>query len=216
MSADTHQLTVWKSKFGKEYTDRNTLSVGQLDELYKRNFGMTRTELNRQFIGNIKTDSRILEVGSNVGNQLLLLQKMGFKNLYGIEINDYAVELSKSRGKNINIIQASAADIPFRDGYFDLVFTSGVLIHINPDEIKKVLGEIRRSSRRYIWGCEYYADEYTEGGTYRGQSNMFWKANFAKLYTDLFRDLKPVKEKRLKYLSDENIDTMFLIEKISE
>lgn len=50
---------------------------------------------------------------------------MGFNNLYGIEINNYAIELSKSRTNNINIIQGYAFGIPFKDEYFNLVFTSG-------------------------------------------------------------------------------------------
>ena len=97
----------------------------------KERYGYTRTEINSEFIGDFDRDMKILEVGSNVGNQLLCLQEMGFKSLYGIELQNYAVELSKSRTKRINIIEGSAFDIPFKDSYFDLVFTSGVLIHIS-------------------------------------------------------------------------------------
>jgi len=115
-------------EFGKKYTDRNILTLDELDEMYRKKIGVSRTELNNLFIGGLDRSIKILEVGSNIGNQLLLLQKMGFKNLYGIEINSYAVEFSKSRTKNIiNIIQGSAFDIPFKDKYFDLVFTSGLL-----------------------------------------------------------------------------------------
>jgi len=42
---------------------------------------------------------------------------MGFKNLYGVEINKKAIEISKSITKNIYIIQGSALDIPFKDNY---------------------------------------------------------------------------------------------------
>lgn len=37
----------------------------------------------------IPADSKILEVGCNVGNQLRFLQEMGYYNLYGIEEVDY-------------------------------------------------------------------------------------------------------------------------------
>jgi len=53
--------------------------------------------------------------------------------------------------KRINIIHGVADDIPFKDGYFDMVFTSGVLIHISPGNINRVLDEIYRCSREYIW-----------------------------------------------------------------
>jgi len=202
----------WKGKFGKEYTLRNLKTLKEIDKLYLENFGITRTKLNREFIGNLNRSIKILEVGANVGIQLAFLQKMGFKNLCGIEINRKAIELSKSFTKNIEIIQGSALDIPFKDNYFDLVFTSGVLIHIAPSDIKKVMGEIYRVSKKYIWGLEYYADKYTEI-PYRGKKNLLWKANFPKLYLNLFKDLKLVKEKKLKYLHNENIDVMFLLKK---
>jgi pseudaminic acid biosynthesis-associated methylase len=138
---------------------------------------------------------------------------MGFVNLYGIELQSYAVELSKARTKRINIIEGSAFDIPYKDGYFDLVFTSGVLIHINPSDIVWALREILRCTREYIWGFEYYADEHTEI-TYRGHKELLWKADYAKLYLQQFEDLKIAKEERLKYLDSDNIDTMFLLKKI--
>ncbi len=212
MIKKTYQIKNWAGRFGKEYTDRNALSLSELDKLYRKNCGVSRREMNNAVIGRLNRNLRILEVGSNIGNQLLLLKKMGFKNLYGIEINSYAIEFSKSRTKDINIIKGSAFDIPFKDKYFDLVFTSGVLIHIHPLDIKKVMEEIHRSTRRYIWGFEYYAPKFTEI-IYRGKKNMHWKADYAKLYMDLFDDLKLVREKRYKYIDNDNIDVMFLLRK---
>ncbi len=208
----TEQLEKWAGEFGKEYTDRNALSLEEMDALYERNYGQTRTELNERFLEGVDRSIRILEVGSNVGNQFLCLQKMGFGNLYGIELQSYAVELSKARTRHINIIEGSAFDIPYKDGYFDLVFTSGVLIHISPSDIALAMREIYRCTREYIWGFEYYADKYTEI-TYRGHRNLLWKADFARLYLDQFGDLELVKEERLQYLDNDNIDTMFLLRK---
>lgn len=210
MSKTTEQMLKWKGVFGKEYTDRNALTLEEMEALYKRNYGVTRTELNRRFLEGIDHSTRILEVGSNIGNQCLCLQRMGFSNLYGIELQGYAVELSKSRTRNINIIQGSALDIPFKDGYFDLVFTSGLLIHIQPSNIAEVMKEIQRCTRVYIWGLEYYADKFTEV-TYRGHKNLLWKADYARLYLERFDDLELVKEERLKYLNSENVDSMFLL-----
>ena len=213
MPSDDAQSETWKGKFGKDYTDRNVVTLEEIDRLYEKNHGVTRTELNEAFVGDLDRSVKILEVGSSVGNQLLSLQKMGFKDLYGIEINSYAVELSKSNTRNINIIQGSAFDIPFKSGYFDLVFTSGVLIHIAPVDIQKVLKEIYRCSREYIWGFECYADTYTNV-RYREQDNLLWKTDFVRLYLDQFEDLELVEEKRLKYSDNNNIDTMYLLRKV--
>jgi pseudaminic acid biosynthesis-associated methylase len=210
MDEITEQMKEWMGEFGREYTDRNFLSLEQMEDLCKRNYGVTQTELNERFLRGIDPSIRILEVGSNIGNQLLCLQRMGFSNLYGIEVQSYVVELSKSRTRRINIIEGSAFDIPYKDGYFDLVFTAGLLIHIKPSDIALVLREIHRCTRKYIWGFEYYSDHYTEI-PYRGNKNLLWKANFERIYLDQFADLELVKKQHLKYLENENIDTMFLL-----
>ena len=202
----------WAGEFGKEFTDRNARSLQEMESLYKDYFGITRTEMNSKFIGDFDREMNVLEVGSNIGNQLLCLQKAGFKNLYGIELQSSAVELSKSRTRDINIIQGSAFDIPFRDSFFDLVFTSVVLIHIAPPDIEQVLREIYRCTKKYIWGYEYFAENSTEV-EYRGRAQLLWKANFAQIYLHTFGDLQLVKEERFKYLHNDNVDSMFLLEK---
>lgn len=211
MVQTTQQMKHWGGKFGNEYTDRNPQTQVEMDKLYSGNYGITRTKLNKDFLGKMKKDIRILEVGCNVGTQLAMLQKMGFKKLYGIELNDHAVELSKNLTKNINIIRGSGFDLPFKDNFFDLVFTSGVLIHINPKDIDKIMKEIYRCSRKLIWGFEYFSENYKEIN-YRGNTNLLWKANFPKIYLEKF-GLKLIKEKKVKYLSSDNVDIMFLLKK---
>lgn len=215
MSKITEQMKKWMGQFGKEYTDRNYMSPNEFDKLCQSNIGVYRTEQIDEFLSGLKLNN-ILEVGSNVGNQLLLLQEKGYKNLYGIELNRYAVEKSKERtkGKGIDIIQGSAFDIPFKDAYFDLVFTSGVLIHISPRNINDVLDEIFRCSKKYIQGIEYFSEDYIEIN-YRGHNELLWKTNFKKLYLDRFSDLKLVKERRYPYLETKKlIDQVFLLKKL--
>ena len=202
----------WGGQFGREYTDRNALSLQKMDSLSKERYGFTRTEMNSKFLADFDRNMKILEVGSNIGNQLLCLQEAGFKNLYGIDSQAYAVELSKSRTKGINIIQGSAFDIPFKDGSFHLVFTSGLLIHIPPDSVTSVMDEMVRCTNRYIWGFEYYSDVYTPMD-YRGHKSLLWKADFSKAFLGRFRDLKLVKEEHFKYLDSNNVDVMFLLQK---
>ncbi len=212
MTKTTKQMIEWAGSFGREYTDRNALSFEEFESLYRQNFGVSRTDLNQKFLESIDCSAQILEVGSNVGNQLLCLQKMGFQNLFGIELQNYAVELSKKQTSGINIIQGSAFEIPFKNGYFDLVFTSGVLIHISPSHLAKVMNEIHRCTKEYIFGFEYWANECTPV-PYRGYENLLWKADYAQMYLQLFSDLIQVKEEKIPYLINSNIDSMFLLKK---
>lgn len=208
----TFQEETWSGKFGNEYTERNTFDIEQLNNLYIKNYGVTREQMNLEFIGELSTDLKILEVGTNSGNQLALLQKMGFKNLYGIEINEHAVELARQRLRGINIIHGSAFDIPFKDNYFDIVYTAGVLIHVSNQDVNNVISEMYRCSKKYIWGFEYFSDEAKEV-SYRGNTNLLWKADFSDLFRKSFPDLKLLKEKKYKYLNIDNVDVMYLMAK---
>jgi len=212
MSRETKQTKKWMGDLGRKYAERNAFTLDESNEKYKEKYGINKTELNELFLKNLNKNIRILEVGSGIGKQLSFLQSMDFKNLYGIEINNYAVEVSKIRIKDINIIQGTAFDIPFKNEYFDLVFTSGMLIHIAPPDLKNALQEIFRCTKKYIWGLEYYADKHTPI-EYQGQKNLLWKANFPQVYLDLFPSLKMIRMKKLKYLNSDNIDIMFLLEK---
>jgi pseudaminic acid biosynthesis-associated methylase len=212
MMTETPQMRIWSGDFGRAYTDRNILTPDELDALYRRRVGIGQRDLNEEFLGALPRDTKILEVGSNIGMQLRCLQDMGFTQLYGLELQRYAVERSKRYLQNVDILQGSAFDIPFKDGFFDLVFTSGVLIHLAPDDIHRALREIYRCSRRYIWGLEYYAPHYQEV-EYRGHTELLWKTDFARLYRDTFPDLRLLRQRLLPWLDSQNQDVMFLLEK---
>ena len=206
----THQIGVWSNQFGREYTDRNVFTVEGLNKDYFERFGLTRVEMNASFLDGLPLSMQILEIGCNVGNQLRCLQHVGFENLCGVEVQWYAVEKAKELTSRSNILQGSAFDIPFKDEFFDLVFTSGLLIHISPTDILNALREIRRCARKYIWGFEYFADSYTEVN-YRGNESLLWKTDFAQLFLDYFSDLRLMK--RQKFPNGNNVDEMFLLKK---
>ncbi len=205
-------MKCWSSEVGKKYTDRNTMTYKELDLLHKKWFGVTRTKINKDFFGKLNRSIKILEVGTNIGLELLGLQKMGFKNLYGIELQPYAVNVAQKTTKGLNIIQGSAFDIPFKDEFFDLVFTNGVLIHIAEKDIIRVMTEIYRCSKKYIWGFEYYADKYTMI-PWQGGNNQMFKAPYLDFYLGNFPKLKLVKSQKYEYLEEPNTDEVFLLRK---
>ena len=209
---ETPQIKEWMGAFGQEYTDRNLLTPEAHDALYADDFGTTRKHLNQLFLHDVPKNSRILEVGCNVGNQLVLLQQMGYTNLSGIEVQPYALELARSRTRNIGLCQGSVFDIPHQAGTFDLVFTSRVLIHISMDDLGAAMDEIHRCAGTYIWGIEYFSRGLAEVN-YRGRNGLLWKSDYAKLYLDRFKDLELVREHRLSYVRGENVDSMFLLRK---
>ena len=211
----TQQEEFWSGDFGREYTDRNSRHLAEWNEFYRSIYGTTKLEINAEFLGDLPRDARILEVGCNTGMQLVGLQAAGFEQLYGIELQAYAVEKARDFVRGVNILQGSGFDLPFKDGYFDLVCTNGVLIHIAPADLPRIMGEMVRCSGRYIMGYEYYAPE-TTAINYRGNEGFLWKANFAQLFLNNFPELRLVKQRLYSYVNDAergNQDVVYLLEK---
>lgn len=212
---DTKQIKFWDGSFGKKYTDRNTHTIEAWRDLYLTNYGIYKEQLNESVLNGISKDAQILEVGCNTGMQLRALQSQGYNNLYGIELQWYAVELAKSICKNVNVIQGSGFDIPFKSGLFDIVCTNGVLIHIAPDDLDIIMQEMYRCTNEYIMGFEYYSENLEEIN-YRGNSGYLWKADYCKLFLDKFPDLELVEKKMVPFVSENekgNVDCLYLLKK---
>lgn len=208
------QENFWSGNFGKEYTDRNSRDKADWDKFYQDTYGTTKTLINEKTLLGLPKDIRILEVGCNTGMQLVGLQSMGFSNLYGVELQPYAVEQAKRYTQNINIIQGSGFDLPFRDGYFDLVCTNGVLIHIAPENLGGFMSEIVRCSQKLVMGFEYFTEGGVQDINYRGNEGFLWKADYAQIYLDSFPELRISKKDFYPYLHDSSLsDCMFLLEK---
>jgi ubiquinone/menaquinone biosynthesis C-methylase UbiE len=112
-------------------------------------------------------------------------------------------------------VEGSALGIPYPDADFDLVFTSGLLIHIAPNDLVTAMSEIYRCSTTWIGGLEYYAPEMTEV-SYRDRQNLMWKTDYARLYLKNFADLELVLEEKVPYLKDGNVDPMFLLRRLGQ
>src|SRR5438093_4011990 len=88
----------------------------------------------------------ILEIGSNIGLNLRALRSLTDARFYAVEPNDRARQmLLRDRivdSADLRAGPASAIDFP--DGIADFAFTSGVLIHIHPDDLLPSCREIYR------------------------------------------------------------------------
>ncbi|MDO8561481.1 MAG: methyltransferase domain-containing protein [bacterium] len=208
----TKQISHWSGEEGNNYVERNPHSTAEMDEVYVADCGVSRSAMNRDFLGTIEKSISVLEVGANVGTQLQFLYDQGFSKILGVDVNRRAITEAKHLYPSVDVVEGSGFDLPFKDGSFGLVYTSGVLIHISPDDIKSIMSEMHRVSSRYIWGFEYYAPEYTPV-TYRGKKDLLWKTDFADLFLAQFPDLRLVKEKKYPMTDGVNVNQMYLLEK---
>jgi pseudaminic acid biosynthesis-associated methylase len=183
MTPDTAQLALWRSEFGRAYTDRNDRDKP------------ARVEAWRQLLRGVALE-RVLEIGCNVGWNLVYLDRLGIPELYGIEPQLDAVERARGRRPDLNVLLGTAFDLPFRDRHFDLVFTSGVLIHIAPESLGTALDEIHRVSRRWIVAIEY-DDPVEQEIAYRGHTRALWKRDHGAAWQMRFPALRLVRRLEL-------------------
>ncbi|MEZ4365253.1 MAG: methyltransferase domain-containing protein [Kofleriaceae bacterium] len=174
----TPQLALWTSGFGRAYTDRNDQSLPARQRTWAR-------------ILADRPVARALEVGCNVGWNLRYLQALGVPELYGIEPQADAVARARRSDPALGVLRGTAFELPFRDAWFDLVFTSGVLIHIAPADLGRALDEMYRVARRYLVAIEY--DHPTEVAVpYRGELGALWKRDHGALWRARFPSLRPL------------------------
>jgi spore coat polysaccharide biosynthesis protein SpsF len=133
--------------------------------------------------------TRALEVGAAHGENLRhLSQLVEPHDLWGLDINRASLDAMPKVAPGINPCWGLARSLPFRDGFFDLVFTVGLLIHQPDSTLPIVMNEIVRCSRRFVFCGEYHADERTDVH-YRDHDGVLIKRDYGRLYLDLFPDL---------------------------
>lgn len=180
MSEGDSQLDRWAGGFGRAYTDRNVVDW------------RVRVPAFRTMLGGLPLAS-VLEVGCNRGHNLVAIADATGAAVTGLEPNEYALELARQAAPSANVVAGVASDLPFPDGTFDCVLTAGVLIHVPPDELDRVLIEIVRVARRYVLAVEYHA-ERDETIVYRGNHDMLWKRDFRSHYMRVAPDLTVLRD----------------------
>jgi pseudaminic acid biosynthesis-associated methylase len=204
---DSKPQRLWAGEYGEEWTEDNYKSVSESNEIFKERFGISKPEHLQRFFGDVPKDSHILEVGTNIGTQLMCLRELGFHNLYGIDIQRKAIEKAHHHRPELDIIEGDLFDIPFKNDYFDLVFTNGVLIHVPPKRIDEAVDELVRCSNKWVYGHEFYADTYTEI-THRGHDNVLWKTDFPSKFVE-GREIELTDIEYLKHTDSENVDVAY-------
>jgi pseudaminic acid biosynthesis-associated methylase len=183
MDNDTPQLALWRSEFGRAYTDRNDHDKPERVLAWRRLLEGTEPR-------------RVLEVGCNVGWNLAYLSRLGIRELYGVEPQADALARARARYPDFNFLSGTAFDLPMHDRACDLVFTSGVLIHIAGDTLGAALDEIYRVSRRWIAAIEYDAPVEQEI-EYRGHAGALWKRDHGAAWQARHPELRLVRRLEL-------------------
>ena len=204
MSAyQTEQENFWAGEFGSDYLDRNTADLIP-----------GRINLFSKMLVRMRDVNSVLELGANIGNNLHALHTLlPMAKMSAVEINPDAVAALK-KNDWLSVCEGSLLDASLNE-ISDFTFTSGVLIHINPEFLPQAYEALYKHSNRYICVCEYYNPAPIEV-KYRGHSERMFKRDFAGEMMEIYPDLKLL-DYGFCYRSDPNYPmddlTWFLMEK---
>jgi spore coat polysaccharide biosynthesis protein SpsF len=179
-SYSTDQENFWAGNFGDDYIARNTL-----DHVPSRLAMFSRILSRTSGVGSV------IEFGANIGINLCALHHLlPQAEIKAVEINPNAAKTLQSYPWISSVSNSSFIAQSFADEA-DLSFTSGVLIHINPEFLPKAYENLYNASRRYVMVAEYYSPAPVSI-PYRGHSERLYKRDFAGEMLDMFPDLRLV------------------------
>ena len=162
----------WKGDFGAEYTKRNRVNWRDRVPFWEHIIEETNAQ-------------SFLDVGCNAGWNLQAIRSINSEYLMsGLDVNRGALEEATAAGFDVMEGRADQAAELFGPMAADLVVTSGVLIHIAPEDLTAAMKSIAEASAKYVLAIEYDAHEAAEV-VYRGHTGRLWRRPYGKLYQDL-------------------------------
>ena len=168
MNYKTEQEAFWATDFGNDYPSRN-----EGEKLIASNVALFSKIF--RYCSSVKS---VAELGCNIGLNLHALNRINKQlQLRGYEINEKAAEVAQSYGI-AEIVNTTVVESLDYSKKFDMVFTKGVLIHINPEMLPIVYQNLFDLSDRYIMVCEYY-NPTPVSIDYRGNKDRLFKRDFA-------------------------------------
>jgi len=186
LTNNSSQIDQWRGDFGDSYTKRNHATQEAVEQ---------RRLAFRQIFDHIEDGpvTSILEAGANIGINLRALREITSAVLHAVEPNPTArnVLIEDSVLLPDNIYDADLSALPFDDNSIDLVFTSGVLIHVPEIALEKAYQEIYRVSRRFILSLEYFSP-LPVSIPYQDRDDLLFKRDFGGMWFDMYPDLKCV------------------------
>lgn len=174
----TEQEHFWAGEFGNSYISRNQGMnlIASNTAIFSRVFQHLYTPIDS-----------ILEFGANIGMNMHAIRNLKPQTrLSCVEINATAVE-HLQKIPDLTVHHQSILTFDTAEKY-DFVFSKGVLIHIDPNELNNVYTRMYNASKRYICMVEYHSPSPVELD-YRGHSGKLFKRDFAGELWEQFPDL---------------------------
>lgn len=161
----------WKGDFGDSYLKRNDVDWRRRVPFWTHIIEQTGA-------------TSFLDVGCSAGWNMEAIRSLSPEYIMsGIDVNRGALDLAQAAGFDVIEGRADEAGALFQ-GAAEIVVTSGVLIHIAPEDLTGAMQSIVMASNRFVLAIEYDAREEAVV-EYRGHLDKLWRRPYGKLYEAL-------------------------------
>jgi pseudaminic acid biosynthesis-associated methylase len=184
---------VWESDWGDSYQQRNA-SNWQSIKNRSRLFGdifLAMENANKANPSPQPFPASVIEVGGGCGDNLRAIDMIYERSRQPVTLMSCDPNAT-ARAAMTDVADVRPGDLsalPYGDDAADLVFTSGVLIHVPPADLDRALSEIYRVSKRWILSIEYY-NNVPEEIRYRGNDGMMWRRDWGEAWLEKYPELK--------------------------
>lgn len=176
----------------KYTTSQEQLWAGSHTEAYiERNSGAallaSKTALYARILSHVRGVKTVVEFGANIGLNLQAIRTvLPQVQQSAVEINPSAAAVLRQR-PDLEVFEESLLNFqPSRT--WDLAFTMGVLIHVNPERLRDAYDLLYRASNRYVCIIEYYNPSPLMI-MHRGLPDQMFKRDFARELQEAHPDL---------------------------
>ena len=175
MTYKTEQEEFWANTYATDYIKKNS----DFDSLAGQ-------KAWQEMLSKTDSISTILECGCNIGRNIKFLNNIlpsAKKSI--IELSKPAYDFVINNMEIQNSFNGSILESELNGHTFDLVFSTGVLIHIHPDNLLDNMQRMFLYSKKYILIGEYFNRTPTMI-EYQGQKDKLFKRDFGKLFIENF------------------------------
>ena len=172
-------------------------TISEIEELYVKNtynqiassFDTTRYSIwncVKEFIGRLKTDENVIEVGCGNGKNLSYMINNGFTNVRGCDFSTSFVEICKS--KKLEVTEANILNLPFDDNSFNSTLCVAVIHHLSTVEHRiQAINELIRITKHngHIFISVNSTNEFNKSSKHLDTANdimVGWQNNYDRYY----------------------------------
>jgi pseudaminic acid biosynthesis-associated methylase len=163
-------VDLWAGDFGNDYTERNQVDWTERISFWAKILAGTSAR-------------SCFEMGCNAGWNLSAIRHIDHRiTVAGNDINTRACQQAWTAG--LDKVWNTLNFTPLFPVQAELVFTAGVLIHIEPEFLEEVMKALVAKSYRWVLAIEYNS-VHERQIEYRGHKDKCWARPYGLLYQDL-------------------------------